>query len=168
MWLGLGDALFYAVAAFTVIAAAGVAFSNNIVYSAFALMGSFLGVAGLYVFLAADFVAVVQVLVYIGGILMLTLFAVMLTHRIDDVQISNRSVGSLPSLLIIGAIGIVMTTAIFRAGWKVQPVGEPLPTVATIGNAFLTEYVLPFELASIVLLAALLGAVLLSRKEVRA
>jgi NAD(P)H-quinone oxidoreductase subunit 6 len=168
MMIGLGDLLFYLVAGFTVLAAAGVAFSNNIVYSAFALMGAFMGAAGLYVFLAADFVAIVQVLVYVGGILVLTLFAVMLTHRIDDVQISNRSVGRLPALLILGAIGTVMMQAIFRAGWHVQPVSEPMPTTAAIGNAFLTDYVLPFELASIVLLAALLGAVLLSRKELRA
>ena len=91
------------IAAVTVISAAGVAFSPNIVYSAFSLMGTFMGVAGLYVLLAADFVAVVQVLIYVGGILVLMLFAVMLTHRIADVRVSNRSVGRLPALLIMAA-----------------------------------------------------------------
>ncbi len=169
MMIGLGDILFYLVAGFTVLGAAGVAFSNNIVYSGFAMMAAFMGAAGLYVFLAADFVAIVQVLVYVGGILVLTLFAVMLTHRIADVSISNRSVGRLPALLILGFVGTMMVQAIFRAKWHVlATLPEPMPTTAGIGNAFLTDYALPFELASIVLLSAMLGAVLLSRKELRA
>lgn len=164
---GVADLVFYLIATITVASAAGVAFSHNIVYSAFALMGTFLGVAGLYVFLAADFVAVVQVLVYVGGILVLTLFAVMLTHRIADVRISNRSVGRWPALLILGFIGVVMGQAIRTAPWHRQEPVEALPTAARLGNAFLTDYVLPFELASVVLLAALIGAVVLSRKELR-
>lgn len=164
---GIGDLLFYLVAAVTVLSAAGVAFSPNIVYSAFALMGTFMGVAGLYVFLAADFVAVVQVLIYVGGILVLMLFAVMLTHRIADVRVSNRSVGRLPSLVIIGLVGSVMGSAALAANWKMALPGTPQPTTYAIGNGFLTEYLLPFELASVVLLAALIGAVVLSRKELR-
>jgi NADH-quinone oxidoreductase subunit J len=164
----VGDLLFYLIATITVVSAAGVAFSKNIVYSAFALMGAFMGVAGLYVFLAADFVAVVQVLIYVGGILVLTLFAVMLTHRIADVRVSNRSVGRLPALLVLGLIGAVMGRAIVTAAWHQQPPAEVMPTVARLGNAFLNEYLLPFELASVVLLAALIGAVVLSRKELRA
>lgn len=161
----IGDLLFYLIAAVTVVSAAGVAFSPNIVYSAFALMGTFMGVAGLYVFLAADFVAVVQVLIYVGGILVLILFAVMLTHRIADVRISNRSVGQLPSLAIIALVFGVMASAALGANWKSVAPGAAQPTTYAIGNAFLNEYVLPFELASVVLLAALIGAVVLSRKE---
>ena len=163
--MSLGDLLFYLVAAVTVVSAAGVAFSPNIVYSAFSLMGTFMGVAGLYVFLAADFVAVIQVLVYVGGILVLTLFAVMLTHRIADVRISNRAVGRLPSLVIIAFVGVVMASAAVHANWKMATPGTPQPTTYAIGNGFLNEYLLPFELVSVVLLAALIGAVVVSRKE---
>jgi NAD(P)H-quinone oxidoreductase subunit 6 len=166
--LTLGDVVFYVIAAVTVVSAAGVAFSRNIVYSAFSLMGAFMGVAGLYVLLAADFVAVVQVLIYVGGILVLTLFAVMLTHRIADVRISNRSVGRLPALLIIACVGGAMAKAMLAANWHSRPAGVPEPTTYGIGTAFLTDYVLPFELASVVLLAALIGAVVLSRKELKA
>lgn len=113
--ISVGDLLFFVIAAMTVISAAGVAFSSNIVYSAFSLMGALMGVAGLYVFLAADFVAVVQVLIYVGGILVLMLFAVMLTHRIADVRVSNRSVGRLPGLAIIGCVGVVMGKAALNA-----------------------------------------------------
>jgi len=163
--VSIGDLLFYVIAAITIVSAAGVAFSSNIVYSAFSLMGTFMGVAGLYVFLAADFVAVVQVLIYVGGILVLMLFAVMLTHRIADVRVSNRSVGRLPALVIMAAVGWMMTKAVLGAQWHTVTPGTPAPTVAGIGNGFLGQYVLPFELASVVLLAALIAAVVLSRKE---
>jgi NAD(P)H-quinone oxidoreductase subunit 6 len=163
--LSAGDLLFYFIAAVTVISAGGVAFSSNIVYSAFSLMGTLMGVAALYVFLAADFVAVVQVLIYVGGILVLVLFAVMLTHRIADVRVSNRSVGRLPALLIIAVIGVTMAKAVLGANWHAVAVGTPMPSTYSIGNGFLGDYLLPFELASVVLLAALIGAVVLSRKE---
>ena len=165
--MSAGDLLFYLIAAVTVVSAGGVAFSPNIVYSAFSLMGTFMGVAGLYVFLAADFVAVIQVLIYVGGILVLMIFAVMLTHRIADVRVSNRSVGRLPSLIIIGFVGVVMASAALGANWKAVAPGTPQPTTYAIGNGFLNEYILPFELASVVLLAALIGAVVLSRKELK-
>ena len=165
--MSAGDLLFYLIAAVTVVSAGGVAFSPNIVYSAFSLMGTFMGVAGLYVFLAADFVAVIQVLIYVGGILVLMIFAVMLTHRIADVRVSNRSVGRLPSLIIIAFVGVVMASAALGANWKAVAPGTPQPTTYAIGNGFLNEYILPFELASVVLLAALIGAVVLSRKELK-
>jgi NADH-quinone oxidoreductase subunit J len=165
--VSIGDLLFYVIAGLTGVSAAGVASSSNIVYSAFALMGTFMGVAGLYVFLAADFVAVIQVLIYVGGILVLLLFAVMLTHRIADVRISNRSVGRLPALAIIACITVVMAKAAVSANWHTITPGTPAPTTYAIGNGFLNEYVLPFELASVVLLAALIGAVVLSRKELK-
>jgi NADH-quinone oxidoreductase subunit J len=161
------DFLFLAVAAFTVISAAGVAFSRNIVYSAFSLMGTFMAAAALYVFLAADFVAVVQVLIYVGGVLILILFAVMLTHRIADVRISNRSVGILPALGICAVVGAMMLTAVLRGGWHQGELLPAAPTTAQIGERFLTNYLLPFELASVVLLAALIGAAFLSRKELK-
>ena len=165
--LSVAVALFYAIAAFTVLCAAGVAFSTSIVYSAFALLGTLFGVAALYVCLAADFVAGAQFLIYIGGVLVLILFAVMLTHRIADVAVSNRSVGRLPALLIVGGATTVMLRAILRAAWPVVDALPDLPTTHAIGNGFLGPYVLPFELASFVLLAVLVGAIVVSRKELR-
>jgi NAD(P)H-quinone oxidoreductase subunit 6 len=90
---GLTDALFYVIAALTVAGAAGVALSRNILYSAIGLLMALLGVGALYVFLSADFVAVTQLLIYIGGVLVLILFAVMLTNRITEVNVSNASLG---------------------------------------------------------------------------
>ncbi len=165
--MSLGVIVFYAVAALTVGSALIAAFSRSIVYSAFALLGTFMGVAGLYILLAADFVAIVQVLVYVGGILVLTLFAVMLTHRVADVQISNRSVGRVPALVIIIVVVALMGRAVFQANWRQVEEVQVAPTTYGIGNAFLGEYILPFELASVVLLAALIGAIVLSRKEIK-
>jgi NAD(P)H-quinone oxidoreductase subunit 6 len=160
-------AVFYLLAAITAGSALGVALAGNIVYSAFALMGTLLGVAGLFVLLGADFLGVVQLLVYVGGILVLTLFAVMLTHRIADVHVSNRAVGRPIGLVVVGAMFVFMVRVILKAAWVVKDTTEALPTTYGIGNAFLTTYVLPFEIASVVLLAVLIGAVAISRKEVR-
>lgn len=159
--------MFYAFAAFTVLSAAGVAFSTNIVYSAFALLGTLFGMAALYVFLAADFVAGAQFLIYIGGVLVLILFAVMLTHRIADVEISNRSVGRFPALLVVAGVAGILLRAILKTAWPVVDALPDAPTTHAIGNGFLGPYVLPFELASFVLLAVLVGAIVVSRKELR-
>ena len=159
--------VFYLLATVTVASAAGVAFSNNIVYSAFALMGTLLGAAGLFVLLAADFVAAIQVLIYVGGILVLTLFAVMLTHRVADVRISNRALGRWPTLAVIALVGAFMGRALAVTNWRQIDPAAPAATTYGIGDGLLTSYVLPFELASVVLLAALIGAVVLSRKELK-
>lgn len=160
--------VFWLMATLTVASAVITAFSRNIVYSAFALLGAFAGVVGIYVLLAADFVAMVQIFVYIGGILVLTIFAVMLTQGIGDVNVSNRAVGTVPALATTLIIGAVMLYATLNTPWYAAKAALTVaPTTYGIGNAFLDAYVLPFELASLVLLAALIGAVVISRQEVR-
>jgi NAD(P)H-quinone oxidoreductase subunit 6 len=163
----LAAVIFYLVAAVTVGSAAMVAFSRNIIYSAFSLLGAFAGVAGIYVFLGADFVAAVQLLIYVGGILVLILFAVMLTHRITDVKITNRAAGKIPALAIVGVLIGLLVQTIRQTPWAKAKEVLYTPTSAKIGDMFLQEYLLPFELASLVLLAALIGAVVLARKEIR-
>jgi len=167
MDISIGAVIFYFVALVLVVSAAGVAFSPNIVYSAFSLVGTFGGVAGLYVLLGADFVAGVQILIYVGGILVLILFAVMLTHRISDIHLSNRAVGRIPAFLLCGfTLGLLVMTILKNPWVKAEKIVNE-PTTSRIGDLFLGTYLLPFELASIVLLVALIGAVIISRKEVR-
>jgi NAD(P)H-quinone oxidoreductase subunit 6 len=163
----LEQVIFYALAALTVGSAALVAFSRNIVYSTFALLGAFMGVVGIYILLAADFVAMVQLLVYVGGILVLTIFAVMLTAGIGDVTVSNRAVGTGSAIFTVGIAALVMLYAIGRTQWHQAASVIPSSTTYAIGNAFLGDYVLPFEVASLVLLAALIGAIVISRHEAR-
>lgn len=163
----ISTAVFYLVAIITVGSAVVVAFSSNIIYSAFSLLGTFAGVAGIYIFLGADFVAGVQLLIYVGGILILILFAVMLTHRISEVEITNRSVGRIPAVIITGIFCFLLLQTIRDTPWvKVKEVVYQ-PTTAKIGDLFLLNYLLPFELASLVLLAAMIGAVVISRKEIK-
>ncbi len=166
--LSASTLVFYLLAGLAIVGAGGVAFSRHIVYSALSLMISFLGVAGLYVMLYADFVAGVQVLVYVGGVVVLTLFAVMLTHGIQDVRVSNRRVGFLPGIVITGAAFAVMVRALLAADWPLAGDTAPAalePSTHGIGDALLGPYILPFEVASLVLLVVLVGAVVLTRKE---
>src|SRR5579862_3690375 len=112
------DLLFYVFAAAAVASGAGVAFSRNIIYSALALLGALLSTGALYVFLHAEYVAVTQLLIYVGGVLVLILFAVMLTHRIDDKKHSNPSTGIVPGIaLLVVLIGVLAFVAT-KAPWK--------------------------------------------------
>jgi NAD(P)H-quinone oxidoreductase subunit 6 len=162
------DVVFYALAAVTIVGAAAVALRRNILHSAIGLLAALLGVGGLYVFLSADFVAITQLLVYIGGVLVLVLFAVMLTNRITEVEVSNQSLGLFGgSLLVIAAAPVLLAVAFFTP-WAKRMTVEYGPTTQQIGDAFLTKWLLPFEIASMVLLATLIGAVVIARKEIKA
>ena len=163
----VSTAVFYLVVVVTIGSAMMVAFSRNIIYSAFSLLGTFAGVAGIYIFLGADFVAAVQVLIYVGGILVLVLFAVMLTHRITDVEITNRTAGRIPALIVVGVLVYLLAQTVRETPWTKAKEIVYAATTAKIGDLFLDTYLLPFELASLVLLAALIGAVVISRKEIK-
>ena len=153
--MSVTTAVFYLLAAVTVGSACGVAFGTNILYSAFALMGTFLGVAAIFVLLGADFLGVIQLFVYVGGILVLTLFAVMLTHRID-VQVSNRAVGRLPGLVVVGLVATWMIRVARAAHWVQGEPGPPTPTTAGIGDAFLGGRVDHGQRAAVVVLSTVL------------
>ncbi|MBI4957416.1 MAG: NADH-quinone oxidoreductase subunit J [Myxococcales bacterium] len=165
----MGTVAFYGLAALCLASAAVVAFSKNIIHSALALLGTFLGVAGLYVMLRADFIAATQVLVYVGGTLTLILFAVMLTAKIEEMKVSNPSQGLVAGfalvtgvLLILGKVATTASTWVDR-----KPATTTNPSTARLGHAFLDDYLLPFEVGSVVLLAAMIGAVVLARRAVR-
>ncbi len=166
--IGLLDVLFYAIAALTIVGAAGVALSRNILYSSIGLLMALLGAGSLYVFLSADFVAVTQLLIYIGGVLVLILFAVMLTNRITEVNVSNSSFGLFGGALLFIAVVPVLLAVVLLTPWNAQAPAALAPTTRAIGNAFLTTWLLPFEVASLVLLATLVGAVVIARKEIKA
>jgi NADH-quinone oxidoreductase subunit J len=165
---GLGAVLFYLLAAVTLGGAGVVAFVRNIVYSAVGLLTALLGAGSLYVLLSADFVAVAQLLVYVGGVMVLVLFAVMLTNKITEVNVSNRSVGLFGGALLLVAMAPVLVAVALFTPWKRATPGALAPTTAAIGDALLTRWLLPFEVASLVLLATLIGAVVIARKELKA
>ena len=160
----MGDNLFMMMCALVIASAFWVVFSPSLIHSAVSLMFTLFGTAGLYVFLYADFVAATQVVIYVGGILVLIIFGVMLTNRIEKSSIAssskNQFVGGACSL----AIFIMLIGVIFNTSWQTGNEYVSEGSVSLIGKMLLTEYLLPFEIASILLLAALMGAALLSRK----
>ena len=160
--------VFALLATLTLGGAGGVAFSRNIVYSAFSLLACFVGVVGLFAFMSADFLAIVQLMVYVGGILVLILFAVMLTNKITEVQRSNP-LTNLPMGITILVLTIgTLFAAIFGHNWAVHgTTPEYAPTASVIGEAFLGPFLLPFEVAGLLLLAALVAAVVVARKEIK-
>lgn len=168
--LELIDIVFYFFALVTVVSAGFVVFSKNIVHSAFSLMFTFFGVAGLYVMLNADFIAVTQVLVYVGGILVLILFGVMLTTRVINVELKTGTLHTVPASILVAVLVGTLCGIFWITDW-ITPVvvkADVAPTTATgIGRALMTTYLLPFEVASVVLLVAMVGAAMIARRERR-
>lgn len=158
------DIIFWMVVALTVGSAFLVVLSQNLIYSAIALLFTFMGVAGLYVFMMADFIAATQIVIYVGGILVLIIFGIMLTQRIRDVRISHSSVQRGVGGVVIALIFLGLFRMITGSPWHFETIPEVEGTVSGIGKLLMVEYLLPFEIASILLLAALLGAAMLSRK----
>ncbi len=162
-----GTLVFYLLAALALGGGLLVAFGRNIVRSAFALLATFFGVAGLYACLGSDLVAVVQLLVYVGGVLVLILFAVMLTARISDVNVSNGSRGMVAGVGAVLCVTCCTVWVALRFPGQDQPATAGVPTTAAVGDALLGPYVLPFEVISVLLLAALIGAVTIARGKER-
>jgi NADH-quinone oxidoreductase subunit J len=158
-------AIFYALAAITLGSGAVVVLARSLIYSAFALLFTFFGVAGLYVLLGADFLAATQLLIYVGGILVLLLFGVMLTHKLYDLDLKSGVTQFWGGLIIAGGLLAVLVVLIGRAKWAVGPGRAPASTTALIGAEFMGRYLLPFEAASILLLVALMGAAMIVRRS---
>ncbi len=159
--------IFIAVVAVTLCSALVVVTARNLVRSAFALLFTLGGVAGLYVYLAADFLAATQVLVYVGGILVLILFGVMLTSKIASVELYHGSARVGRSVLLFGGLLFILFSIAFNTEWRLRGTAAMEPTTREIGRLFMTDFILPFEVVSVLLLAALIGAVLIARREVR-
>ena len=160
----MGELVFSGIASLVLLSAVIVVISPNLIHSAIALLFTLFGVAGLYVFLYADFLAATQVVIYVGGILVLIIFGVMLTNRIESPSVAasstNQVLGVLTAFLLIAfQLGVI-----FRTKWHIGVIQKTDGTVGKIGNMLLNEYLLPFEVVSILLLGALIGAAMLSRK----
>lgn len=164
---GLKDVAFLILALFTIASAAGVAFSKKVIYSGFSLLGTFAGAAGFFVLLSSDFVAVTQVLIYVGGVLVLIIFAIMLTNKVGTGKFTNPSVNYKAAVPLVGALTIFLISILGGAHWISQDTETYQSMVAPIGNALLQDFVLPFEVISLVLLGALVGALVIVRREVK-
>lgn len=166
---------FYAFSALTLVGALAVLLTRNVLYAAFFLLLTLFGVAGLFVLASADFLAVAQIMIYVGGVLVLVIFGIMLTHKPsvnENSQQPNRIVSQnrvgvvsswVVALLVAGTLFGALCILLTRANFTLlsRPVGWQ-STINTIGKQLMTEYVVPFEIAGILLLAALVGATYLA------
>jgi NADH-quinone oxidoreductase subunit J len=161
----LSQVVFYFFAAMTVISACIVVFARSLIYSAFGLLFTFFGVAALYVFLGADFIAAAQLVIYVGGILILLLFGVMLTHKLYDLNLKTETYQFFPSLLTALAVFATLLSVMMKTTWHNPGMRPDNPTTADIGVLFMKDFILPFEIASIFLLVALIGAAMIVRRK---
>ena len=162
--------IFLILSAFILGSALAVVTVRNIIHSALWLIASFFGVGALYLLMEAEFVAVVQVLVYVGAISILILFAIMLTRHVTGEGTRQLYKRWWVALLVAGGLfGLLIVPTIYDFSWEGTSVQAEQPvaisSVVQLGTAFMREYLLPFELASVLLLVALIGAIVIAFEE---
>ena len=170
----LESIILYGFAGLSLVLALYIALTRNVLYSAIALIGAFLGVAGIFMMLGASFVAISQILVYVGGILILIVFGIMLTNRLRGQKVLSTVYNKFWTLMIAAGLFVIFVKGIFQANfstlsWIKEAKPAPVP-LEKFGMRLMTDYVVVFELIGILLLLALIGAVKMaskSRKEER-
>jgi NADH-quinone oxidoreductase subunit J len=166
--MSVEQVVFFVLSAITLLGAWVVVTNQNLYRAALGMVLCFFGVAGLYALLNVGFLAVVQVLVYVGAISILIIFAIMLTRRVMDREIVQHNaqwfVSALVALALFGVIGFMLT---FRAAeqWPLSSSGLPEEPIVALGEALMKTYALPFEVASVLLLVALIGAIVIARER---
>lgn len=147
------------------IGAIGMLRSKEMVRSALALVLSFSGVAVLYLLLGADFLAVAQILIYVGAIMILMLFAIMLTPGQVEIPGLASQGQTLAAGIVSAAVFVITTSVMLTTPWALRTDVVNAPTTEKIGELMLGSYVLPFEIASVLLTAALIGALVIAREN---
>jgi NAD(P)H-quinone oxidoreductase subunit 6 len=148
-------------------AALGVVLFANIVYSAFLLGGVFVSMAGIYILLNADFVSAAQILVYVGAVNVLILFAIMLVNKREDFNpLKNSWVRQGSTALVCAGLFALLSTVSIATPWAISTTAIPqASSIVRIAKHFFTDFLLPFELASVLLLMSMVGAIILARRD---
>ena len=162
--MGIPELFFYFFAIMVIGIGCIVAFSKNLLRSAFALFFVLFGMAGFYVLLGGDFLAVVQIMVYAGGVNVLLIFGTMLTSDISNPKTSNLSFQGMVTVVVGVSFVVLLTVIINSTRWPAHVPGEMMATTKDLGRLLLKEYVLPFEVISFLLLAAIVSALVLVKK----
>ena len=137
---------------------------RNLFHAAIFLAFTLIGVALVYFFLHAEFIAAIQILLYVGAVMVLVIFAIMLTARMQDPAVRQNNRQSVPALILLGTIAVFIVTAVLRAPWKLAT--KPQVTDAVeLGRSLMGDFVFPFEVMAIVLLVALIGAIVVARSD---
>lgn len=157
---GLNVIAFYILAGFSVFSALGILFAKNVVHAVFMLVLVFLGIAGVFIISNAEFVGVTQIMIYIGGVLILMMFGIMLTHRIDGKRLESENKGVLTaSLLGLGLLGILLYP--IKDGFPLfdfKSTESALTITEQIGVHLMTTELIALEMTAVLLLMALIGA----------
>jgi NADH:ubiquinone oxidoreductase subunit 6 (subunit J) len=158
-------AAFWIMAVVAVIAALGVVFLRNVFRAALSLVLCFITVAGLYVTLSADFLAAVQILVYVGAISVLIILAIMMTREVQQGSPANRM--KIPAFLVAAVLLGVMIFTVTNTSWQIASESPLSPTTTTLALKLFSEsgFILPVEIAAMLLLAAILGAIVIAREK---
>lgn len=156
---------FIGIALLTLAGAIGVVLARSVFVSALFLILSFVGVSGIYVLLEAPFLAGVQLLVYVGAVAVLIIFAVMLTRDMmsEETPFLNLQWGC--GGVMAAVLFVLLLLIGFIADWPVSSAKPPEDTISALGEALMGKYVLPFEVASVFLLVALIGAIVVARER---
>lgn len=158
--------VFWILAPIIVVSAIMVVSLKNIFHCALALIVCLFTVAGIYVMLNAEFLAAAQVLIYVGAVSILMIFAIMLTGKLASKEIVQTNKNALVAFIMCLAFVFTMVELSRSTKvWTMATKALPENNILALGKALLTEYMLPFEVVSILMLAALIGAVLLAREE---
>jgi NADH-quinone oxidoreductase subunit J len=152
--------VFILVAVLTIGGGLGVVLSRNVVHAALALLVSLIAVAGVYLVMFAEFLALVQVLIYGGAIIIVLLFAVMLTRSSDYPRISDNKQWPLAAVTALALLGVLASSFVINA---VEGTQAQHASFTGIGESLFTTWAVPFEIASLVLLVALIGAIIIAR-----
>ena len=161
--------IFILFSALTIGGALMILLSDNVIYGALGLMMSLLGVAAIFAFAGADFLAVTQIMVYVGGVLTLMIFGIMLSKRAD---LDRTSKGTVTNILLGSVTSVLVGTGLIillsKINWnQLDVITTQKSTISTIGIKLLTDYLLPFEMVAILLLVALIGAVFVASKTLK-
>ncbi len=163
--------IFLVLSAFTLVAGVMVVTVRNIIHAALWLIASFFSVASLYLLMEAEFIAIVQVLIYVGAISILVLFAIMLTRHVTGEGVRQLYKRWWVALIVAGALfALLIVPTVVNYQWNVvqPPAAGAAPSISSaveIGKAFMSEYLLPFEIVSVLLLVALIGAIVIAYEE---
>ena len=155
-------AVFVVLAVFTIGGALGVVASRNVVHAALALLVSLISVAGIYLVLFAEFLALVQVLIYGGAIIIVLLFAIMLTRNSEYPRIADNKQWPLAAVAALAFLGILIPSFLIN---KIEDTNAQNASFTGIGESLFTTWAVPFEVASLVLLVALIGAIIIARSD---
>jgi NADH-quinone oxidoreductase subunit J len=158
-------AAFWIMAVVAVVAALAVVFLRNVFRAALSLVLCFITVAGLYITLSADFLAAVQILVYVGAISVLIILAIMMTREVQQGSPTNRM--KIPAFIVAVVVLGIMIYTVTKTSWQIAAAAPLTPTTVPLATKLFSEngFILPVEIGAVLLLAAILGAIVIAREK---